>query len=93
MKPRYLVNRSTVARLGLTLFLVIAALGLTAGLVLAAFTPSDGQAATLVLGQSDFTSATSACSQTGLNNPFAVAIDPTSGKVFVADVNNHRVLR
>jgi len=73
--------------------MTIAAMVLPAALVFAAFTPSNGQAATLVLGQVDFASAASACSQSGLTNPFAVVVDPTSGKVFVADVGNHRVLR
>jgi sugar lactone lactonase YvrE len=60
---------------------------------LALFTPSDGQAATLVLGQPDFTSATIATSQTGMNYPSAVAVDPTTGKIFVADHVNIRILR
>jgi sugar lactone lactonase YvrE len=47
--------------------------------------------ATLVLGQTDFVSSTPGVSN--LKNPFSIAVDPTSGKVFVADVNNHRVLR
>ncbi len=49
--------------------------------------------ATLVLGQPDFTSNADALSQTGFHNPYAVSVDPTSGKVFVAEQINNRVLR
>jgi sugar lactone lactonase YvrE len=63
-----------------------------AGLVSAsAFT--DGQAASLVLGQADFTSSGGATSASGMFVPDSVAIDPTTGKLFVADFHNHRVLR
>jgi DNA-binding beta-propeller fold protein YncE len=61
--------------------------------VSAEFTPSNGQAATLVLGQSNFTSSSPAHSQTGMNFPTGVTVDPTSHKVFVADQFNNRVLR
>ena len=53
----------------------------------------NGQPASLVLGQPDFTSNTAALTASGMNVPFGVAIDPISGKVFVADANNKRVLR
>jgi sugar lactone lactonase YvrE len=59
----------------------------------ALFLPSDGQAAALVLGQPDFVSSAEATSQSGLRKPFGVAVDPTTGKVFVSDTNNIRVLR
>lgn len=58
-----------------------------------ALTLANGQPATLVLGQINFTSVDGGTSQTLLNGPRAIAIDPTSGKVFVADYFNHRVLR
>jgi DNA-binding beta-propeller fold protein YncE len=61
--------------------------------VKAYFAPSNGQAATLVLGQPDFTSHSFATTQSGMNNPVGVAVDPTTHKVFVADSNNNRVLR
>ena len=48
--------------------------------------------ATQVLGQTDFTSSATATTQTGLA-PAALAVDPASGKVFVSDAGNHRVLR
>ncbi len=50
--------------------------------------------ADLVLGQPDFVSdGTSPVSSTSLNGPGGIAIDPTTGKVFVADRGNHRILR
>ncbi len=54
---------------------------------------SNGQAASLVLGQSDFTTNTAATTQSGMNIPSGVAVDPASSKVFVADNKNNRVLR
>jgi DNA-binding beta-propeller fold protein YncE len=59
----------------------------------ALFLPSNDQAATLVLGQSDFTSSAPSLSQNGLDQPFDMAVDPTTGKVFVSDRGNGRVLR
>jgi sugar lactone lactonase YvrE len=50
--------------------------------------------ADLVLGQQNFTTATfSAITASSLDHPEAITIDPASGKVFVADANNNRVLR
>ena len=60
---------------------------------LAAFTPGNGQAATLVLGQPNFTSHAVHTTQNGMNLPYAVAVDPATHKVFVAEYNNNRVLR
>jgi sugar lactone lactonase YvrE len=57
------------------------------------FAPSNGQAATLVLGQPDFTSSASATTQSGMYYPSAVAVDPTTHKVFVSEEINNRVLR
>ncbi len=59
---------------------------------------TDGKAAISVLGQPDFTSGDE---NQGLASPTAatisgcegVALDPTSGKLFVVDTDNHRVLR
>ncbi|MCB1204515.1 MAG: NHL repeat-containing protein [Verrucomicrobiae bacterium] len=51
------------------------------------------QAADLVLGQPDFETELPNLSQTGMTRPRDVAIDPTTGKVFVADSFNHRILR
>ena len=46
-----------------------------------------------VLGQLDFTSSTSGTTQSKLRAPSGVAVDPTTGKLFVVDRYNHRVLR
>jgi sugar lactone lactonase YvrE len=57
------------------------------------FAPSNGQAATLVLGQPNFTSNTWSTTQSGMAGPFSIAVDPATHKVFVADFANNRVLR
>ncbi|NUN70323.1 MAG: hypothetical protein HUU02_11485, partial [Bacteroidetes bacterium] len=46
-----------------------------------------------VLGQSSFTAGSSGLSASGLNAPSGVAVDPTTGKLFIADRYNNRVLR
>ncbi|MDP1721570.1 MAG: NHL repeat-containing protein, partial [Candidatus Gottesmanbacteria bacterium] len=50
-------------------------------------------AASGVLGQADFVTATTGATASTMNNAFGVAVDPTTGKLFVADRNNSRVLR
>jgi DNA-binding beta-propeller fold protein YncE/lysophospholipase L1-like esterase len=50
-------------------------------------------AATSVLGQADFVTKTTGSGATKLNGPNGVTIDPTTGKVFVVDRGNNRVLR
>lgn len=50
-------------------------------------------AARLVLGQARFTTRRPGVGPCGMNRPSAVAVDFASGKVFVADTANHRVLR
>ena len=50
-----------------------------------------GQAASLVLGQSSFTTRTMATSKTGLSDASGIALD-SSGNVWVADAGNNRVL-
>ena len=77
----------------LVVSLVLALSLLLASPASALFLPSDGQAATLVLGQLDFTSSTAQLTQSGLNSPQDVTVDPVSAKVFVADTVNNRVLR
>ncbi len=52
-----------------------------------------GMPASLVLGQADFNSAGAGVSSTGMNYPVSIAVDPASGKVFVTESANHRVLR
>ena len=56
---------------------------------------SDNMPAVGVLGQSNFTTAPSTVAPTAsvLNTPKGIAIDPTTGKLFVADYENRRVLR
>lgn len=46
-----------------------------------------------VLGQSSFTANQSGTTSTTLNSPSGIAVDPTSGKLFVVDRYNNRVLR
>jgi len=50
-------------------------------------------AADRVLGQPDFTSAGTALTQSGMNTPVGVAVDPVSGKVFVSLSSQNRILR
>ena len=54
---------------------------------------ADGQAASYVIGQTGFGLNGSALTSTGLTASFAVAEDPATGKVFVSDYGNNRVLR
>ncbi|ETR65141.1 MAG: hypothetical protein OMM_14750, partial [Candidatus Magnetoglobus multicellularis str. Araruama] len=51
------------------------------------------QAADSVLGQTDFISSTGGTTDVLMNHPSNVAVDPTTGKVFVCDGLNHRILR
>ncbi|MEM9017117.1 MAG: NHL repeat-containing protein, partial [Verrucomicrobiota bacterium] len=56
--------------------------------------PSNYPVFTSVLGQPNFSSsAPISPTASSLNNPESMAIDPTTGKLFVADYGNHRVLR
>jgi len=57
------------------------------------FTPpfSTGEAASLVIGQADFTHAAYATTSTGMYEPTGIAFDP-SGNLWVADLANCRVL-
>jgi len=51
---------------------------------------ANGQAASLVLGQAIFTTATTGCTATAMSGPNDVMV--YGGKLFVADTGNHRVL-
>lgn len=52
----------------------------------------NGQAATVVIGQPDFTSSATGATGTSFYNPFGnVAVDPASGQLYVADLNNNRI--
>jgi DNA-binding beta-propeller fold protein YncE len=54
---------------------------------------TNGQSADVVLGQADFTSSNSGTTSSTMNTLQGVAVDPTTGKVFVADNYNSRILR
>lgn len=55
---------------------------------------TNGQAAAVVLGQPGFISnSNSIITATSLSGPRQVAVDPTTGKVFVSDSLNNRILR
>ncbi|MFH1368799.1 MAG: hypothetical protein ABII64_06715 [Elusimicrobiota bacterium] len=53
---------------------------------------TNGQAASLVLGQADFTSSAQGCTQTLMNDPFEISVDG-SGNVWVSDSDNYRILK
>jgi DNA-binding beta-propeller fold protein YncE len=53
---------------------------------------ANGQNAMNVLGQADFTSSGAATARNGMNAPFGVTHDPVSGRLYVSDYNNNRVL-
>jgi DNA-binding beta-propeller fold protein YncE len=57
------------------------------------FTPpfSNGERASVVIGQPNFTASTPAETRTGLDSPTYVAID-SHGNLWVADASNNRVL-
>jgi sugar lactone lactonase YvrE/Leucine-rich repeat (LRR) protein len=55
--------------------------------------PFYNSAATFVLGQNGFNSSAIATTVNGMNKPIAIRVDRATGKVFVADWLNHRVLR
>ncbi len=55
-------------------------------------TISDGKTASNVLGQSSFTTNSSALSQSGLNNPKGVIYDYKHDLLFVGDYGNNRVM-
>lgn len=52
-----------------------------------------GQAADVVLGQQDFVSGSSSSGPDRFNIPRSVTVAPGSGKVFVSDSGNNRILR
>ncbi len=54
---------------------------------------TNNMAASGVLGQLDFTSGTFGTTTSKLHAPSGVAVDPTTGKLFVVDRYNNRVLR
>lgn len=63
-----------------------------AGTALARTVP-DHASADLVLGQPAFDESQPGSGAANLNLPAGIALDPTTGKIFVADSDNHRILR
>jgi len=53
---------------------------------------SDGMPASYVLGQSDFTSTAGATNQSGMRTARGLAYDSVFDRLFVSELNNHRVL-
>lgn len=51
----------------------------------------NGESATLVIGQANFTSTGAALSPTGLDQPYGMAFD-NDGNMWVADTNNNRIV-
>lgn len=58
-----------------------------------AFIIANNQPADKVYGQPNFTTNTATTTQVGADNPYHTAVDPTTGKVFISDLGNNRVLR
>lgn len=54
---------------------------------------TNNMAASGVLGQPDFTTSTFGTTSAALHAPSGVAVDPTTGKLFVVDRYNNRILR
>lgn len=54
---------------------------------------SNSQPAVGVIGQADLTNSTSGCTESKFTDPYSLEIDQTTGKVFVADYANNRILR
>jgi sugar lactone lactonase YvrE len=64
------------------------------GAMLHAASIVSNQSADTVLGQPDFTTYLAGTpSASRMTAPYGVAVDPTTGKIFVCDFNNNRVLR
>ena len=53
---------------------------------------ANGENASNVLGQADFTHNAAATTQAGMSGAYSVAFDATNNRLFVADYGNHRVL-
>jgi len=90
-KPFYRLKRPTTVRY--TLFGVLLFSLITLALPQLAHAWYNGQPATLVLGQPNFTVSTLAAGASGMDFPVYTALDSVTGKVFVADEGNNRVLR
>ncbi len=51
-----------------------------------------GMAATMVYGQANFTTGTGSTTRTTMSTPWGVDVDSTSGRLFVTDAGNNRLL-
>ena len=86
------VRRFSVRRVTLsTALVVLASLSVVILIPQPATAFRDGQAASLVLGPSNFTSYMGGRSQSGLSSPLGVVFD-SHGNLWVGDTNNNRVL-
>jgi DNA-binding beta-propeller fold protein YncE len=84
-------NRS--ATLGGALLVALLVVAISALALTSTYALSNGQDASLVLGQATFTSGATGTTASTMNAPRGVAVDPVSGKVFVVESGNNRVLR
>ena len=76
-----------------SLFPVFFIVSIILSFTVSVFAWTDGQVADLVLGPTTFSDNTAGLGQARMNGPRSTAVDPTTGKVFVCDTNNNRVLR
>jgi DNA-binding beta-propeller fold protein YncE len=53
---------------------------------------ANGENASYVIGQLNYTTGTAATTQSGLNNPQGLALDTTNDVLYVGDANNNRVM-
>lgn len=58
-----------------------------------AFIIANNQPADKVYGQPNFTTNTATTTQVGADNSYHTAVDPGTGKVFISDLGNNRILR
>ena len=75
------------------IFLIAALCSMLPGLVTAGEEWTSGPDARLVLGQPTFLDNASGDGDSGFDQPWDVAVDGATGKIFVADTGNNRVLR
>jgi sugar lactone lactonase YvrE len=89
----FLINSKTKGLMKKTYLLLVLIVMVTLGQQAAVAQFINGQNANVVLGQPNFTSNIAATTQSGMSGPSGVEVDSATGKVFVADWSNNRVLR